>query len=179
MPSDPPSLNAQPSTNFLSAVAEWAVAWTKARAEKALVEYLDGFRVRSYLPLVRKRRVYGRHIRESDLPLFPGYVFFDKDAIERRRVLESKKVAKVLYTGDPVGLRSEVLNLSRAVARQPLFHNVPFDIEGTPVRVFKGPFKDLYGVLVKRRNKTTLVIKVTLLCRAVEMEIDEAYVERV
>ena len=163
---------------LLPSVAEWAAAWTKARAEKALVEYLDGLRVASFLPLIRKRRVYGRHIRESDLPLFPGYVFFDRGGIERHKVLESKKVAKVIYTDDSRKLKVELGNIALAVAGRPLLHNVPFDVKGTPVRVYKGPFKDLHGEFLRRRGKTVIVIKVTLLSRAVEMEIDEAYVER-
>ena len=159
-------------------MAEWAAAWTKSRAEKALVDYLDGQQVKSFLPLVRKRRVHGRHIRESELPLFPGYVFFDRDGIERRKVLESKKVAKVIYADDGPKLKAELKNIALAVAGRPLLHNVPFDVKGAPVRVYKGPFKDLHGEFLRRRGKTVIVIKVSLLNRAVEMEIDEAYVER-
>ena len=64
------------------------------------------------------------------------------------------------------------------IAGKPLLHNVPFDVKGTPVRVFKGPFKDLHGQFVRRRGKNVIVVKITRLSRAVEMEIDEAFVER-
>ncbi|MEW6365265.1 MAG: transcription termination/antitermination NusG family protein [Acidobacteriota bacterium] len=163
----------------LPEVAEWAVAWTKARAEKTFVKYLDGLGVKSYLPLARKRRVYGRHIRQSLLPLFPGYVFYDATGIDRRGVFESRKVAQILRTEEQERLKEELASLSLALAQQPLLHNVPFDVSGTPVRVVGGPFKDVRGEFIRRKKGDMLVVKITLLQRAVEMEIDEAYVERV
>ncbi len=162
----------------LPEVAEWAVAWTKARAEKMFVKYLDGLGVKSYLPLAQKRRVYGRHIRQSLLPLFPGYVFYDDAGIDRRGVFESRKVAQILHTEEQERLKEELVSLSLALVHQPLLHNVPFDVAGTPVRVVGGPFKDVRGEFVRRKKGDVLVIKISLLQRAVEMEIDEAYVER-
>ncbi|MFA6034241.1 MAG: transcription termination/antitermination NusG family protein [Myxococcota bacterium] len=159
-------------------IEQWAVAWTKSRAEKALCEYLQNRSVTCYLPLVKKRRVHGRHIRFSMVPLFPGYVFFNREAMERPAIFASHKVVKVIFADDSEKLRRELVNISLALDSNQALKSSQFALKGTPVRVVEGPFANLEGEFVRRRGKTVLIIKVTLLSRAVEMEIDEAMVEK-
>ena len=57
---------------------EWYVAHTKARNEKALATELTRWSIMNYLPLVERQtrsRNTGRSSR-SEVPVFPGYVFF-------------------------------------------------------------------------------------------------------
>jgi transcription antitermination factor NusG len=156
-------------------VSSWAVAWTKSRAEKALVEYLLNRCVACYLPLVNKRRVYGRHIRISKVPLFPGYVFYDNKSICRADIFRTKKVVKILTTDAQERLDTELRNIAIAISRSPIFHEAKFNVKGTPVRVVKGPLANLEGEFVKRKNNNYVVLKVTILSRAIEIEVDEAF----
>jgi transcription antitermination factor NusG len=162
----------------IPAVNTWSVAWTKSRAEKALAEFLEARKIRHFLPLVLKRRVYGRHVRESRLPLFPGYVFYDGDEISHSRLLESGKVAKTLHTSDQARLRTELKSIAIAVSKNPVFKDVAFETGGMPVKVVRGPFSGLEGEFARRKGKTVLIIKVTMLSRAIEIEIDETNVVR-
>jgi len=53
----------------------------------------------------------------------------------------------------------------------------PFLREGTWVRVKRGPLRDLEGLLVRFKNKTRLMLSITLLSQSVTTEIDSGDVE--
>ncbi len=160
-------------------VGEWAVARTRSRAEKALVKYLGHLKVDTYLPLIRNRRVYGRHVRESEIPLFPGYLFFDACAVIKAKVLESNKVASILYTSNQEQLREELTSLAIALQSAPVLYCQAVHEPGTPVCVCAGPLKGVRGTFVRRKTGSRLVLRVTLISSGVELEIDEAYVQRI
>src|SRR5436853_261428 len=107
------TLNADPTV--IAAAGSWAVAWTKSRRETCLKDYLQSNDVPVYLPVVKRRRVYGRHVRESLIPLFNGYVFFDAERMPRRDVFASRHVADVLIPTEPERLRADLMNLAQAL----------------------------------------------------------------
>lgn len=167
-------MSSSASNNF-----SWAVARTKARAEKALAEYLTARSVPTFVPLLVSRRVYGRSVRHSQLPLFPGYVFFDDFAISRSSLFESRKVADVLRPPDPNELRRELANLALALQADSGMRATIFGMAGAAVQVVRGPLKGVVGELVRLQNENRLVVRVSFLGKAAELEIDEAFVERV
>ena len=157
----------------------WSVAWTKARCDKALCEYLLGIEVPHFLPLVTKRKVYGGRARFSQLPLFSGYVFFDGSSVERSRIFDSRKVAQIITPTDPEQLRKELANLSLALQGDETLRETRFGHAGRPVYVARGPFKGLYGKLVRYDSGSCLVIQVQFIGKAAELKIDDAYIEPV
>lgn len=163
-------------TAVLPIVQEWAAIRCKARCEKVVAGYLGSRGVSSYLPLITRRRVYGARVRESRLPLFPGYLFYDAQGIARERVFESRKVAQVLRAPDPDRLRSDLDNLAQALASDDRCRCVDFTAPGQPVRVVAGPLIGTSGELVRLGSRSTLVIKVPFLGLAAELNIDEACV---
>jgi len=170
----PPPL---PVPGRLPAADTWAVAWTKARCEKALSEYLAGLDVPHFLPLVSKRRVYGGQARFSHLPLFPGYVFFDASAAERTRIFASRKVAQILLPPDDQILRRDLENLVLALQDDETLRETRFGQEGRPVYVKSGPFRGLYGKLVRYDSDSKLIVQVSFIGKAAELRIDEAFLE--
>lgn len=157
----------------------WAVAWTKARCEKALVEFFGGQAVPCFLPLVRNRRVYGGRVRFSELPLFPGYVFFDLEVIPRPRVFESRKVAQILVPRDQDELVGDLTNLALALSHDTSLRETRFGMVGRKVQVARGPMKGLMGSLVRLENRCRLIVRVSFIGKAAELEIDEAFVDPV
>lgn len=155
----------------------WAAAWTKARCEKALCAYLEKLGVPHFLPLVRKRRVYGGQARFSNLPLFSGYVFFDPSVVERTKIFASKKVAQILVPPDPDMLRRDLENLTRALGEDETLRETRFGQVGRPVYVKSGPFRGLYGKLVRYESDSKLIVQVSFIGKAAELRIDEAFLE--
>jgi len=173
----PPAVLPLADAASLPVAERWSVARTKSRCEKALAEYFSELRVPYFLPLVANRRIYGRHIRRSRLPLFPGYLFFDDAILPRQRVFESRKVAEVLAPPDPEQLRAELENLALALSVDDSLREARFGDIGREVSIKRGPFKGLHGRLTRYASRCVLVVQVSFLGKAAELEIDEAFVE--
>ncbi len=162
---------------LLPAARAWGAAHTKARAEKKLVEFLDEKGIPHYLPMIRRRNVGKRQIRWFNVPLFPGYVFYDVGSAEDRVVYESKRVAGILKTPDQERLRKELEGVARALAADDRLIEVRWSEAGRPVRVARGPLRGLHGELLKVPSGPRLLLRVHFIGRAVSLEIDESMVE--
>jgi len=173
------NLEAAPAALAVPAARMWSVAWTKARCEKALCEYLDALHVPHFLPLLRTRRVYGARVRYSQLPLFSGYVFFDSTLIDRPKIFESRKVAEILTPHDPAELARELSNLALALCDDETLRETRFGQPGRNVFVKAGPFKGLYGKLVRYDGLAHLIVEVDFIGKAAQLRIDEAFLESV
>ncbi|MCX7943078.1 MAG: hypothetical protein N2746_01020 [Deltaproteobacteria bacterium] len=158
---------------MLPDVKNWAVIHTHSRCEKIVADFLAEKNVKYYLPLYKKRRRYGKHIRESMLPLFPGYLFYDFDGISKSLIYKTHKVANIIEAKDKDQLRNELENISRALATGRFFERADFETPGRRVIVTSGPLEGIEGEFVRRKNKTKLVIKIHILGMAVETDIDE------
>lgn len=169
-------LEAQQSL-MLPAVAHWAVAWTRARAEKALSKHLLERGVAGYLPLIKKKRVYGRHKRVSWLPLFPGYVFFDFKPEHKQVLWDSRYVVDVIEPSDQEQLQRELESLARALKVDDALRECRFSRRGMPVEVIRGPLKGVEGELVRLAGESRLVIRVSFIQRSAELLVDESAVE--
>jgi transcription antitermination factor NusG len=161
--------------SVLPDVPEWAAAHVKSRCEKALVEFLEKRGVKHFLPLARRRRVYGARVRESSIPLFPGYVFFDRAGIAYHAVFDSRKVARVLYADDAAGLRNDLGRIAQILEAGVELREVKPPEPGQRVAIVAGPLKGLEAEMVRRSGKTTLVVRIEFLSKAAELEIDESF----
>lgn len=164
------------SKKALPEAQSWGVAHTHARAEKVFYSWLLERQIPSFLPLACKRRVYGRHVRSSDIPLFSGYVFLDLAACSRQQVFQSEKVAQILEPPDPCALKLELERLARALQSDEPLRLSQFK-SGTPVQVVRGPLKGLEGEFVRTETASFLILRVSFLGHTAELKIDEAYVE--
>ena len=157
----------------LADVTSWAAIRTKARCEKVIADYLTRRNVGTFLPMRLSRRTYGARVRYSELPLFPGYLFYDCDAIDRRVVFESRKVAQILIPEDQQELTNDIENLVRSQVLKEHVQRGEWGPPGLPVEVVNGPLAGATGEFVRRRGRTSLVLRVRFLGFAAEVTIDE------
>ncbi len=158
-------------------VARWSVARTGARWEKSVKEFFDTCHTFSYLPLINHRRVYGKRIRNSLIPLFSGYVFFDADGIEPHQIYSCAKIAQVLHPDDPQELRNDLANIARALQAAPDLRPCLNPPPGSPVMVKHGPLEGIRGVLVRHETSNMLIVRVKFIGCSAELKIDEALCE--
>ena len=159
-------------------LSQWYAIRVRSRSEKiaALDLGLKGFEVCA--AVAPQRRVWADRIRVVDMPLFPGYIFANFDPARRPEVERAARVASVVrfggqcYPVDPV----EIAAVRKIVGSGAEVQRVPFLQVGTRIEVKHGPFQGTVGVLVQIKNQYRLVVAVTLLQRAVSVEIDEAMV---
>lgn len=167
---------AEPSA-ILPPAQQWGAAHTRSRCEKQVAEYLDQRNVATFLPLIKRRNVGNREIRFFQIPLFAGYVFFDTEAIVAREVLACRKVARILRTDDPDGLRGELANLAVALQGDEALFEVRYGEVGKPVRVARGRLKGLVGEVVRLEGRSRLIIRVSFIGRSASLDVDESLIE--
>ncbi len=154
----------------------WWVAHTRSRQEKALARMLRPLGVPFYLPQWEKSQSRGGRTRSSFLPLFPGYVFFRGGAAERQAALRSNLLVRVLEVPNQQQLGHELGQLralqNAGLSLVPLVEFRP----GDRVRIVDGPFRGHDGVILRGEEKPRLVVSVSMLRRAVAVEIDRGFV---
>jgi hypothetical protein len=165
------------STPALPQVDSWAVAWTVVHGERSLEDYLTQRGVKSYLPQLSRRRVYSGRVKNWTLPLFPGYVFYDHAAIDRPGVFDSRKVADILLPDNQSDLKRELSQIALALSKDAALREARYGVAGRPVVIARGSMSGLCGELVRIGAHSRLILRIQFLRKAVEVAIDEAYVE--
>ena len=92
---------------------QWFALAVKPRYDKAVARTLAGKGYQTLVPLYKKRRQYAARYMESELPLFPGYVFCRLHPLKRLPVLTTPGVTQILGAGNtPIPLcDSEIASL--------------------------------------------------------------------
>lgn len=154
----------------------WWVAHTRSRQEKALARILHPLGVPFYLPQWEKSVRRRGRARSSFLPLFPGYVFFRGGSTERQAALRSNLLVRVLEVLDQEELGRELGQLrALQTAGLPLVPLTEFRA-GDRVRIVDGPFRGHEGIVLRGETRPRLVVSITMLRRAVAVEVDRGFV---
>jgi len=153
---------------------KWFALETKPRHEKAVWRMLSGKGYESFLPLYTKRRQYLNRARQSELPLFPGYLFCRFCLLRRLPILTTPGVLKIIGVGrQPVPVDERELASLRMALQAPIqISPFPYLQVGQKVRIEDGPLVGIEGILVSIKSPFRLVISITLLQRSVLLEID-------
>ncbi|MCK6455379.1 MAG: antitermination protein NusG [Phycisphaerae bacterium] len=159
----------------------WWVAHTRSRHEKVLAEHLDRLGIACYLPLCRRvtRSRRTRRISRSEVPVFPGYLFFVGDDEQRHRAMSTNHIAQTIAVSDQTTLIHQLLQVDRALrSGEPITRSARL-AAGDAVRVIAGPLHGLEGVVVRWRSRVRVVLNVETLGQSVSIEVDADTVERV
>ena len=148
------------------------MAHTKSRTEKVLARHLNAFRVPFYLPLGKRQIRRGGRTFVSYLPVFSGYVFLRGGAGSREETLRSGVVVRLLQVTDQDLLDRELRQI-RALQESgaPLVSH-PYLGPGDAVRIREGPFRSYFGIVVREKGATRLVVSVSMLRRSVAVELE-------
>jgi transcription antitermination factor NusG len=163
------------------AVPAWFALRVRTTHEKRIAQLLDMKGYEQFLPLYRVRRRWSDRVKEVDQPLFPGYLFCRFAAQSRAGILKTDGVALVVGIGCvPMPIDdAEILAIQRAVGSG-LDVRPHVDLTaGQCVRIDSGPFEGVEGRIVEIRRRHRLVLAISLLQRAISVEIDSAWVSPV
>ncbi len=166
-------------TGGVRAEKSWFALYTIPRHEKRVAEQMDLNRISCFLPLHRTVRRWKDRRKELELVLFPGYVFVRIALQDRVRVLQlAGAVRFVSFNRHPVPLpEREIESLRNALASGVRAEPHPYLTVGRRVRVKSGPLVGMQGILVRRKEKSRVVLSLDLLMRSVGVEIDEWDIE--
>jgi transcription antitermination factor NusG len=128
----------------------------------------------TFLPLYQKRRRYSSRVKDSQLPLFPGYVFCRFNPLTRLPILTTPGVIQLVGSGRtaiPIDDR-EIISLQTALNIQVSTEPLPFLLKGQKVRITGGPLAGVEGIVLGIKQCLRLVLSITLLQRSVLVEVD-------
>ena len=158
-----------------ASLARWYAAYTRANHEKRVADQFAGRGLEHFLPQYESvRRWKDRKVR-LQLPLFPGYLFVHLGTQEQLRVLQVPGVVRLVgFNGSPTPLPHEDIERIREFLGQGLRAEPhPYLVVGRRARVVRGPLGGMEGVVVRRKNRSRLVVSFDLIQRSMAIEIDE------
>jgi transcription antitermination factor NusG len=157
----------------------WYCLHTRSRREKCVAKDCASRSIPYFLPLRKSiRRIKGRNYI-FDVPLFSGYLFCAATPDQRYGLLKTNNLAKVIEVPDPAGLLQDLRQIAFALECQAPIEPFPYLKRGVMVRIQKGPFEGIVGVVSRREKKFRVVLNVRLLQQAVALEIDGEMVKPV
>jgi len=155
----------------------WWVMHVKPRAEKALARRCFSRHGAFFLPQYSRVRRSSRGVKESFLPLFPGYVFIFGEEHDRIAALESNLIVNVLTASNQVEIFEDLKRINSVMQSGLTMHPAARLEPGTPVAITDGPLMGLTGTVLRHKNKTTLILKVSFLQQGASVEIENWMVE--
>jgi len=164
--------------NTTSNSLPWYGVRVKSRHEHVAATVLKGKGYEPFLPSYRVRRRWTDRIKDTELPLFPGYVFCRIDVADRLPVLTSTGVVGIVGIGKtPEPIEEREIAAIWAVMRSGLpAMPWPFVHPGDSIRVESGPLRGVQGVVERFNDHQRLVVSVTLMQRSISVELDAAWV---
>ena len=156
----------------------WYALHVRPRSEKLVSQLLEYKGVEEFLPLYREKHRWSDRLAEVELPLFPGYVFCKVDwSHSTPPILTTPGVLSVLGVGGvPAPVDDSELEAIRVILKSgtaPL--PWPMPKVGDQIYIEQGPLSGIEGVLIESKNQSRLVVSVTILQRAVAIEIDTTW----
>lgn len=131
-----------------------------------------------FLPTYQEVRQYSDRMKKIDAPLFPGYLFCRMDVTKRLPILTTPGVHSILgFNGEPTPVpEDEITAIQRVVGSGATVGPWPFLKIGARVRVERGAFSGVEGILISERGVDRLILSVQMLQRSVSVEIDRSWI---
>lgn len=165
-------------SNSYDPTLKWYAVRVRSKLEKVASAILRGKGYREFLPLYRTSRRWVDRVKESDDPLFPGYLFCRLDITQQLLgVLTTPGVMSIVSAGrSPVPVSDDEIAAIQTVIRSGLPAR-PFTslAIGDRVVIERGPLAGLEGIAVRVDKKSRLVVSVPLLQRSVAVELERGW----
>jgi transcriptional antiterminator RfaH len=150
----------------------WWALYTRARAEKSLARRLVCRQFCFFLPLyLRKWRSRDR-LRESHLPLFPGYIFLRDCGDARDDIVQTNLVNHFLWVEDQARFHAD---LSRVFLLTKTCDNLTPEGRigpNTLVEITCGALAGMQGKVLRRGKQLRFFVEVQFLNRGVSVELE-------
>src|ERR1700676_1805330 len=165
-------MNQTKSSNNFS----WFALQIRSRGEGTTAGLLRGKGLETLMPTYTSKRKWSDRFKVVESPLFPGYVFCRFDVHNRLPVLITPGVISVVGRGKtPVAVAdSEILSIQAAIQSGIHMEPWPYVEIGERVRIDGDVMDGMEGILTSFKGRHRVVISVSLLRRAVALEIERS-----
>src|SRR3954451_5116927 len=159
---------------------KWYALNVRRRMEKVAAACLEGKGYQYLLPVQRVKTQWTDRVKESERPLFPGYMFCRFDPRERVPLLTTPGVLSIVGFGkEPVPVMdSEMEALARIVKSQHEAEPCAFVAKGEKVEITAGALKGLQGLVTEVGSGLRVIVSVELLQRSVSVHVQSTDIRR-
>jgi transcription antitermination factor NusG len=155
-------------------VKQWHAIRVRSRHEQVAKQGLEGKEYEVFLPTYRANSQWSDRTKSFERPLFSGYLFGKFTLEDRLRIVHTPGVVNIVGNGWTAVDDCEIASIRTVVMSGADIMPWPCLGVGDRVLVERGPFRGAEGILVRIRNNNRLVVGVSLLQRAVSVELDSS-----
>ncbi len=147
----------------------WFALYTRPRQEFKAAERMTKINVAHYLPVIKKLKQWSDRKKVITEPLLRGYIFIHADESERLQALKEYPVLNCVFDkGRPAVIPGwQMENLENYLKRESDFFLYEGLLPGNKVKIKKGPFEGIIGVIRQSDNQHTLAVTIELLNRSI------------
>jgi transcription antitermination factor NusG len=151
----------------------WFVLQVMSKHEKRVAQHLSVRAVEHYLPLYSERSRWSDRTVRLDLPLFPGYIFVRNLNGSRIPAISTPGVVRLLgREGCDAVSTEEIDRIREALTRGYVLRPHPNLCVGMRVRIIRGMFEGVEGVVAELRRKSSVVILLSAVEQSFSLEAD-------
>jgi transcription antitermination factor NusG len=150
--------------------------WTGREHNSAAYLRMHGYDV--FLPCYRERRRWSDRLKVTERALFAGYLFCRLEHEATSAIVRAPGVIRIVGDGvQPLPVPADEIEAIRRIVESPCETEPwPMPRVGEQVRIEEGPLRGIQGVVLTAKNTHRLIVGISLLQRAVAVEIDAAWV---
>ena len=125
------------------------------------IKYAGDIADKIIITLVKQMTGFIDRKKIVEVPLFPNYIFIKTPETKRFRVLDTFGVKGFIkFDGRPVLIKeSEINNIMKLIECKSINVEQKF-VAGNRIRICEGPFKDIQGIIYKKKGETRFCVKI-------------------
>ena len=152
--------------------SRWQVVHVVANHEKRVAQHLFSRQLEHYLPLYSERSRRTDRAVLLERPLFTGYIFVRPAASRRLPIISTPGVLRLLGDSEFQTVSDLEINAIReGLAKGYQLRPHPPIAVGTPVRVCRGVFDGVTGVVTELRRKCDVVVRLAAVEQCFSLEL--------
>ena len=162
----------------MSHACEWFAVQVWSGREQLSAQHLSQRGYEVFLPRYRERRQWSDRVKVIQRALFAGYVFCRLERGRSAKIVTAPGVVRIVgnHAGPLAIPAHEIDAIQRIVATALTAEPCGMPEIGRRVRIEYGPLRGIEGVVVSVKSTSRLVVSVTLLQRAVAVDVDHAWI---
>ncbi len=153
-------------------IHQWHALIVRPQFERIVAMHLQEQRIQHYLPLQHSSPRSNRSNKDTDEPLFPGYVFCKCDAPDALWTIPGVLSVRRGTSDIQVVLEREITDVRRILAAGLQVQPWPFTPGGRMVIIDRGPLSGLVGNLEDRGDNRFLVFTMRLVHQSIALKAD-------
>ncbi len=155
----------------------WFVLHLRTRSEKKVAKVCDAHDIECYLPLRAETKIYQRRKVTVHKPMFPGYLFASFTPEERKYILRTGHVVRIMEPASEEVLVYQLDQIRMALEADETLGVADSIVKGRRVRITGGSFLGIEGVVESAHKKSIVHLNIERLGQAALIKIDRDFVE--